>query len=44
MEKLTSILAVVPEGGAQGVLFDKVVHIVRQTGARIELFLTAPSD
>jgi len=44
MEKLTSILAVVPEGGAQGVLLDKVVRIVRQTGARIELFLTAPSD
>jgi hypothetical protein len=44
MEKLTSILAVVPEGGAQGALFDKVVHIVRQTGARIELYLTAASD
>ena len=44
MEKLTSIVAVVPEGGAQGVRFEKVVRIVRQTGARIELFLTAPSD
>jgi nucleotide-binding universal stress UspA family protein len=44
MEKLTSILAVVPEGGAKGVLFDKVCRLVRQCGARVELFLTAPSD
>jgi nucleotide-binding universal stress UspA family protein len=44
VEKLTVILAVVPEGGTQGVLFDKVVRLVRQTGANIELFLTAPSD
>jgi nucleotide-binding universal stress UspA family protein len=44
MEKLTSILAVVPEGGAGGVLFDKVCRLVQQCGSRIELFLTAPSD
>jgi len=44
MEKLSSILAVVPEGGAKGVLVDKVCRLVQQSGARVELFLTAPSD
>lgn len=44
MEKLSSILAVVPEGGADGVLVDKVCRLVRDSGARVELFLTAPSD
>jgi len=44
MEKLTTILVAVPEGGSKGVLFDKVVRLVRQTGARVELFLAAPSD
>jgi len=44
VEKLTKILAVVPEGGSQGSLFEKVARLVRQTGADIELFLTAPSD
>jgi len=44
MEKLTKILAVVPEGGTHGVLFDKVTRLVRQTGADIELFLAAPLD
>jgi nucleotide-binding universal stress UspA family protein len=44
LEKLTSILAVVPEGGADGVLFEKVCRIARSSGARVELFLTAPSD
>ena len=44
MEKLTSILAVVVEGGAQGAMFDKVCRIARHSGARVELFLTAPSD
>jgi hypothetical protein len=44
MEKLTSILAVVPEGGVGGALFEKVSRLVRQSGARVELFLAAPSD
>jgi nucleotide-binding universal stress UspA family protein len=44
MEKLSSILAVIPEGGAQGALTDKVCRLVKQSGARVELFLTAPSD
>lgn len=44
MEKLTTMLVAVPEGGTQGVLFDKVARLVRQTGARVELFLAAPSD
>jgi nucleotide-binding universal stress UspA family protein len=44
VEKLTSLLVVVPEGGASGVLFDKMCRLVKQVGARVELFLTAPSD
>ena len=44
MEKLTSILAVVTEGGAKGAMFDKVCRIARHSGARVELFLAAPSD
>ena len=44
MEKLTTILAVIPEGGACGALFDKVSRLVRQSGAHVELFLAAPSD
>lgn len=44
MDKLTSILAVVPQGGVDGVLWDKVARLVRHSGARVELFLTAPSD
>lgn len=44
MEKLSTILVAVPEGGSRGVLFDKVVRLVRQTGTGVELFLTAPSD
>lgn len=44
MEKLTSILAVVTEGGVKGAMFDKVCRLARQSGARIELFLAAPSD
>jgi nucleotide-binding universal stress UspA family protein len=44
MEKLTTILAVVAEGCTNGVLFDKVSRLVRQAGARVELFLASPSD
>jgi nucleotide-binding universal stress UspA family protein len=44
MDKLTTILALVPEGGASGTLFDKVSRLVRQSGAHVELFLAAPSD
>ena len=44
MQKLTSILAVIPEGGVGSTLFEKVARLVRQTGARVELFLAAPSD
>ena len=44
LEKLTSILAVVPEGGAEGALFEKVCRIARSSGAHVELFLTAASD
>jgi nucleotide-binding universal stress UspA family protein len=44
MEKLTTILAVIPEGGVGGILFEKVSRLVRQSGAHVELFLAAPSD
>jgi nucleotide-binding universal stress UspA family protein len=44
VDKLSTILAVVPQGGADGVLVDKVCRLVRDSGARVELFLAAPSD
>lgn len=44
MEKLTRILAVIPEGGVHGVLFDKIARLVCESGAHVELFLAAPSD
>lgn len=44
MEKLSTILAVVPEGGVQGALFEKLSRLIRETGAHIELYLAAPSD
>jgi TusA-related sulfurtransferase len=43
-EKLTCILAVVPAGGAKSATFDKMLHLARQSGARVEFFLVAPSD
>ncbi|HTU67591.1 MAG TPA: universal stress protein [Steroidobacteraceae bacterium] len=44
MDKLTSILAIVPEGGAQGASLEKICRLIRKSSARVELYLAAPSD